>query len=482
LTSTIQANPSIAVLYGRPFDLSTAGGFAAWRVGGFLAVMCALMATFAVVRHTRADEDLGRAELVASAAVGRKAQLAAAIALAGGASLLVGVVEMFAGWASGLPLIGSFAMGVSVASVGWVFTAVAAVAAQVAAYSRSANSMAAGAVALAFMIRAFGDSSDPQTLLAHASWLSPLGWAENLRPFANERWWVLALPLAVTAALAAAAGALVVRRDVGAGLLAQRPGPARADRWLRGPVGLASRLQRTSLAAWVVSFAVCGAIFGSIAMGVGDIVGDSAESRAMFERLGGSSKLVDAYLATIVGVFAMIASFSGLQAVLRLRSEEVGLRAEPLLSTSLGRVRWACSHLIFGFGGSALLVLAGGFFTGLTDGLRRGGVAHSLASLTVGALWQLPACWVVVGLGVACFGLVPSWVPSMWAVAGAAVLIAMFGPVLQAPQFVVDLSPFAHSPKVPGGTVDPVSLVVLSAAALGLTWVGLIGLSRRDIG
>jgi ABC-2 type transport system permease protein len=54
--------------------------------------------------------------------------------------------------------------------------------------------------------------------------------------------------------------------------------------------------------------------------------------------------------------------------------------------------------------------------------------------------------------------------------------------VLQAQQFVVDLSPFAHSPKVPGGTVDPVSLVVLSAAALGLTWVGLIGLSRRDIG
>jgi ABC-2 type transport system permease protein len=41
-------------------------------------------------------------------------------------------------------------------------------------------------------VRAIGDAG-PHWL----SWLSPLGWMQQLRPFADERWWVLLLAVAL---------------------------------------------------------------------------------------------------------------------------------------------------------------------------------------------------------------------------------------------------------------------------------------------
>ena len=133
LTATIGGNPSVAVIYGPAFDLSTAGGFTAWRIGGVLAVFTALMAIFAVTRHSRAEEDSGRAELLASGAVGRSALLTAAIAVAAGASLLIGMLEALVLIAADLPVTGAIALGLGTAATGVVFAAIAAVACQLAA-------------------------------------------------------------------------------------------------------------------------------------------------------------------------------------------------------------------------------------------------------------------------------------------------------------------------------------------------------------
>ncbi len=132
----------MAVIYGPAFDLSTAGGFTAWRIGGLLAVFTALMAIFTVTRHSRAEEDSGRAELLASGAVGRSALLTAAIAVAAGASLLIGMLEALVLIAADLPVAGAIALGLATAATGVVFAAIAAVACQLAADARTANGIA----------------------------------------------------------------------------------------------------------------------------------------------------------------------------------------------------------------------------------------------------------------------------------------------------------------------------------------------------
>jgi ABC-2 type transport system permease protein len=479
LTASIGANPSVAVLYGPAFDLSTAGGYGAWRLGGFMALFIGLMAVFTVTRHTRAEEDTGRAELLASAVLGRYAALTAAVLVSGGASLLIGLISAGALAGGGLPTAGAFAFGLSTAFVGLVFTAIAAVAAQLAEYSRTANGIGAAAVGVAFLFRAIGDSTADTKWI---SWLSPIGWAQQIRPFAGERWWVLLLPLAATIAIGAVAYTMLPRRDFGVGILPPRPGPAEAAPSLRTPLALAWRLHRGPLIGWTVGLAVCGAVFGSIASGIGDIVGSSEQTRQILERMGGSDVMTDTFLAAMVGIFGMTASLYGVQAALRMRGEETANRVEPLLSTSVSRLRWATSHLMFAFLGSAVVVVVTGVAMGLANGMRTHDVSGSVGDMLVAALVQLPALWVIVGVSVALFGVAPKAAAAAWGVAGAALLIAMFGPVVNAPQAVLDVSPFSHIPKLPGQDVTAMPLVWLCGIAVVTLAAGLATFRRRDIG
>jgi ABC-2 type transport system permease protein len=479
LTNTIGRNPSVAVLYGRAFDLSTPGGFTAWRTGGFIALFIGLMAVFTVTRHTRAEEDSGRAELIASAAVGRYALLAAGVAVAAGASVVIGGFEAGALVGAGLPASGSVAFGLAIAGTGLVFTAVAALACQLAEYSRTANGIGAGALGLAFLLRAVGDSS---ASLRWLSWLSPIGWAQQVRAFAGNRWGVLALPLVTALVLSGVVYAVVPRRDIGVGVLPPRAGAARAPAWLRSPTALAWRLQRGALIGWAIGVVVGAAVFGSIANGIGDLVGASAQSRQLFERLGGSSALVQAFLAALAGIFGMAVSLYGVQALMRLRTEETAQRADPVLATHVSRLRWIASHLVFAFGGTAAILLLGGVAMGTTYGMRSGHVAASITDLVRSTAAQIPATWLIISIGVALFGLLPRRTIAVWGVAGLALAISLLGPVANLPRPILDLSPFGHIPKLPAAPLDAtplIALTLISAAAVG---VGLAGFRRRDIG
>ena len=479
LQAGANANPSYALLYGPPFDLTTAGGFIAWRMCGFLALLTGLMVVFTVTRHTRAEEDTGRAELLASAVVGRYAALTASLLVAGGASVLTGLVQAVTLVGAGLPVAGSFALGAAEALVGLVFTAVAAVAVQLAEYSRTANGIGTAVVGAAFLLRGAGDSTVDARWL---SWLSPIGWVQQVRAFAGERWWVLLLPLVFALVVGAAGYWLLPRRDVGVGILPPRPGPARAAASLRSPLALAWRLHRGPLLGWTIGTAVVGAVFGSIASGIGDLVGSSPQAQQIFERLGGSHALTQAFLAAMAGMFAMVASLYGVQAVLRMRGEETAIRLEPVLATSVGRLRWAGSHLVFAFFGTAVLLLSGGVFMGLANGLRTGDVGGSLADTLTGMAVQLPAAWVVVALAVTIFGLLPGFSAAAWAVGALALLLSLFGPIVNLPQVVLDVSPFQHPPKLPGQEFTATPLGWLVAVALVALVAGLAGWKRRDVG
>jgi len=479
LTSTMGANPSLSLLYGPAFDLSTAGGFVVWRYGSFIGLVLALVCVFTVTRHTRQEEDTGRQELLSSAVTGRYAALTAGLLTAGLAATITGLITTVGVLAAGAPAAGAIAFGLSLALAGWVFSAVAAVAAQLATYARTANGIASAVVGAAFLLRAIGDAA---TDLRWLSWLSPLGWVSQVRPFAGERWWVLLLPLAATIVCATVAYRLLPRRDVGMGLIPPRPGPAVAAPGLRSPFGLAWRLHRGLLFGWLTGFVLTGALFGSMAAGIGDVVGGSEQTKEIFERLGGASAMVDAFLASIVSIFGMIAAMYGVQATLRMRSEETEVRLEPLLATRVRRLQLAGSHLVFSFAGSALLLAAAGAAAGLLHGLRIGDVSGQVPAVLGAAVAQLPAVWVVVALSVLIFGLVPKYSTAGWSVASLSLALALYGPVLQLPQIVLDFSPFTHIPKLPSAQLTATPLLWLTGIALVALAGGLAGFRRRDIG
>lgn len=304
-----------------------------------VAVAAALMSTLSVVRHTRQNEETGRAEVIGSGVVGRHAGLAAALLVAVGANVALGLLTTLVLIANDLPGDGSLVAGVGVAAVGIAFAAVAATSAQIAQTARAANGLAAAAVGLAFLLRAVGDITGDVTaggtrnVSAWPSWLSPIGWAQQMRPYDDNNWSMLGLPALAFVGLVGVAFALTAHRDSGAGMLPQRPGPATAPRSLRSPLGLAWRLQRGVLLGWAVALTVTGGAYGAVGNELDDLLGSSDRAAELFEQLGGSANLRDAYFAAMLGIIGLLSSGYSVQALLRMRSEESNGSLEPVLAT-----------------------------------------------------------------------------------------------------------------------------------------------------
>ncbi len=477
---TSNATPAIVALYGRIHDATDIGGLATIKLTVLGSVLVAVLMILTVNRHTRAEEEAGRTELLRAGVLGRSAPLAAALVEAVLASLVLGALTALGLIAAGLDPAGSVAFGLVWCLVGMAFAAVAALAAQVTQSARSATGLSMTVLALAFVLRALGDTGEGSWRAA-LSWLSPLGWGQQLRPFADERWWVAVLPLAFTAVCAVGAHLLVGVRDLGAGLVAPRPGPARAVPSLRSPLALAGRLQRGALVGWWTGFVLLGLILGGIASSVGGML-DSEQARDMITKMGGVDGLTDAFLGTELGVAGLLAAAFGIAATLRLRSEENALRAEPLLAASVTRTSYAVSHLTLGLLGSALLLVSVGAAAGLTYGASTGDVGGAVVHLVGAALVRLPAVWLLTGLAVALFGLVPRLVGLAWCALAASMLLGEFGEVLGLPEWARRLSPFSHVPALPGGEMAWGPLVVLLAVAAVLVLAGVAGFRRRDLG
>ncbi|BCL21918.1 ABC transporter permease [Streptomyces tuirus] len=468
LIRQMETNSSLRAMVGPVFGDSL-GALTAWRVGIYAGALAAVMSLLIVVRHTRDEEESGRQELVASGMVGRRASLTAALlaaAVANGVLALLVTVGL-----AGQGTTGALALGLGIAAVGMVFATMAAIVAQLTESARPARGLTAAVLGAAFVLRAAGDSAtdDGSSVL---TWLSPLGWLENLRPYASERWWVLA-PLAGAVALqGAVAYALAGRRDLGMSFLPTRPGPASGRLGSAG--ALAWRLQRGGVLGWSIGFFLAGVVYGGMTDGAAELVGDNDNARRVFERMGGRSGLTDAFLASMVGMLGLIAALYIVASVLRLHGEETSGRAEPVLANAVGRVRWACGHLVIAFGGAALIMLLAGLGFAVGYGKETGPILAA-------CLAQLPAVWVIGGLAVLLHGVLPRAAPAAWGVAGAVLLIGWVGPALDVPQAVLDVSPFGHLPKLPGGSMQWGPVLVLTGLAALLVAGGLAGLRRRDM-
>jgi ABC-2 type transport system permease protein len=203
--------------------------------------------------------------------------------------------------------------------------------------------------------------------------------------------------------------------------------------------------------------------------------------REFFELLGGEQGLTDTFLAAEVGILGTLVGAYGIAATSRLRAEESAGHAEHLLATTTTRLRWAASHLVVALAGSTAVLLTAGLAIGVGHGLAIGEPVTQPVRLVGAAAAQLPAVWVMVAIVLLLFGWVPLAVPAAWGVLVAFIVLGEFGALWQLPQPVLDLSPFAHSPTLPGGSVEIEQLVMLIGVAVVVGAVGLLGWRRRDL-
>ncbi|MEU0498706.1 ABC transporter permease [Mycobacterium sp. NPDC006124] len=474
--ATIMASPAQRALYGNVYGDSL-GAAGIWKAGMF-HVLIAVAVILTVVRHTRAEEESGRTELVDSTAVGRYASLTAALLLVGGGSIAAGVIGIIGLLPVDVPAGGSVAFGLALAATGLVFTAVAAVTAQLSPSARFARGAAFSVLAAAFTLRAVGDAGSRAEFL---SWLSPLGWSLQVRPYAGDRLWILLLHVLTTAVLVAVAYRLLAGRDVGAGMIAERPGAPSAGRSLRGPSSLVWRLNRAATTLWTVGLCLYGLLIGSVAKGVGGEIGGSQTARDVVARLGGTDQLEQAFVAVAFGMLGMVASALAISLTLRLHHEETSQRAEMVLAGAVSRSRWLASHVGFAVVATGIAMMLSAVVAGLTYGAAAGDLPGKLPTVLATAAVQLPAVWLSVGVTVALFGLLPRFTPVAWGVLSAFIGLYLLGSLSNSPQWLLDLEPFTHVPRVGGGDLDATALGWLLAIDAALIALGAIAFRRRDL-
>jgi ABC-2 type transport system permease protein len=474
----IKGNPSQIGVLGFVYN-STLGGLLAWRAGLNGAFLIVPVSILFVIRHTRSEEEAGRRELLGGTAIGRLAPLTAALIVVFGANFIIGAFIASGLIGQGLPAAGAITFGLSAASAGCVFSALAGVTAQLTESPGPARGIALTIFAAFWLMRAAGDlSGGAPGAEGWLSWLSPLGWVRLTRAFAGEQWWVFLLFLAIVVVLVAGAFALSTRRDLGAGLLPARLGSATADSGLRSPLALAWRLQRSSLIAWAAGAAFFGFLLGVVGVSISGFV-DAPQFREWSMQMGLRNP-GDAFLFLLMYILGQVVSAYTIAVVLRLRSEEVEGRADPVLATPVSRLRWMGSHLFCAALNSTILLLVLGLTIGLGYGLNSGDLAYDLPRLLARTLTTLPAVWLMAGIAAALYGLLPRFaVAGTWGVLVIFLILELGWELQQISQAVFNISPFAYVHW--SIQVTALSLMGLTLVAAALIGIGLFGFQRRDV-
>jgi ABC-2 type transport system permease protein len=483
-TRIVVENPGMRVL-GLATGQSV-GGYTLHRDALTLAVLAAMMSVLAVVRHTRQAEELGREEMLGAGVVGRHASLAAAVLVALAANVMLAVFLGLGLVVAGQPAAESLAAGSSIALVGVAFTGVAAVTAQLASTTRGATGLAGAALGVSFLLAALGnmlgtvDSADLRVTSAWPAWLSPIGWGQQMRPFADNLCWPLGLAAMVSAALLWLAVTLVGRRDVGRGMWPERRGAAHASPAMTSPAGLVWRLQRGALLGWAIGLLGVGLVFGTLSDQIQGLKGEATDWYATF---GGQVDLLGAYWASMMQVAGIAVALYVVTVLLRLRHDEAQGTLEPVLGTAVSRLRWLGAYALNALAGAMLLMLVFAVAMGITAGQVLGGTAALLRDLVGAAMVQVPAIGVLGATVIVVITVLPRWsVGLSWALVVYSILVGpMFGPSLGLPTWLLDLSPFTHVPNVPAVALSVGPVVGLGLVCVVLAAAGALFLRRRNL-
>jgi ABC-2 type transport system permease protein len=470
-------NKAVRLFYGEPHSLLTVNGYAAWRVGGTLAIFAAVFGLLAAVRALRAEEESGRMELVLANVVGRRAAYVAALAAIGVGVLLLWLAEWLGLLLAGLPAGGAAYLALATASVVPVCVGVGAVSSQLAPTRRLALELGGAVLGVLFLLRVVADTASGVGWLR---WLTPLGWAEELRPFAGPRPLVLLLPLAASALLLTVAARIATGRDLGTGTLPQRDTAEPRLALLSSPLAQALRSERMSLVVWLGSVGAFSFILGVLAKSSSSAGISKGLSREL-SKLGTSSVLAPTgYLGfTFLFVIVIVSLFACAQ-IGAVRHEEADQRLETLLALPVSRRGWLAGRLALAAAGATAVSLVAGVLAWI--GAESGGASVSLPKLIAAGANCLPVGLLFLGAAALAYAVAPRASAGIaFGLVALAFLWDLVGSLLGAPRWLIELTPFDHVGLVPAEPFRAGAAAAMLAIGALASAAAIAFFERRDL-
>jgi ABC-2 type transport system permease protein len=457
------AAPSVAMLFSQEMSV-------------WVFITVAVMNIFLVCRHTRGDEELGRAEMFRALPVGRLTGAASVIAFATALNAVIALSSTAAIVSvnmQGGSVAGAAAYSLAVFAVGLFFAAATLVFAQLFSTSRGVSGAAFAVLGVSYMLRAVGDIRG-----GALSYISPLGLGLRVFAFDENNFWCVAVLCLEAATLTAAALAVLSARDHGQGLLPARKGRAAASRFLQSPLGLAWRLTRNTALIWCAVVFLIGAMYGSM---FGDIESFISQNDYYKQIISGGvdvqGSMINSFAAFLLVIMSIISVIPIINIANKIHAEEKRGHLEAVFVRSVSRTAMYGAYIAIGAAESIAVQFSGalGVFAPSNGLVTFGGMlAASMA--------YVPALLFMLGTAVFLVGVCPGFTAVIWAVYGYAAFAAIFLRMFDLPDWAAKLSPFGNVPQLPAQEFTAVPLVVLTAMAAVLTLIGLVGFRKRDIG
>ena len=472
--SQMAANPATVAMCGVLYGTS-AGALYSQMMMVWSGMLVAVMSILVVVRHTAAEEESGRTEVVRSLPTGRLAGLVAAGVLVAGMNVAIAVLTGFGmAWfkVDSMTLRGSLVYGAAIGACGLLFGALALLLAQLTSSSRLVTAISLSLMGAAYIVRAYGDLSSE--VVAR---LSPLGLMQRTYPFDSDRTWPIWVLLAVAVVLTGIAFGLGFGRDIGGRLSA--PSKRRPVRLPGGQFGLIWHLVRGPVIAWVLTVFLLSAGYGSVMNQMESFV----MSNPLYQQLmgvGDALDLMGSVVVTLVLITSMMAVIPVATTALQLCSEEQAGRLDLVLGRVVSR-RWLTAR----FGLMMILVAV---VMQLASAIGFWGVAQLVmdapvkASAVFGCAFNYGAALIAFGgLALLLVGYAKRFTWIAWAYLVASFLVVYLGGMVNLPTWVARLSPFGLLPRWPAEPFSWWAWIGLVAGGVVLAVVGARGFRSRDI-
>jgi len=480
---TFGSNAGLDAIAGPANQLQTVGGYTVWKSLAFLCVLGAIWGTLISTRLLRGEEESGRWELfVSGQTTPRRATGQVLLGLAAALATLFGVTSVITVVIGQFPSVhipaGSMIFfSAALVSSAAVYLAAGALAAQLAATRRQAAWYAGTTLGVSYALRMVADSG---TGLGWLRWATPLGWVEELEPLTKPHPLGFLPIVGLTALLAGVAVHLSGTRDLDASVLAERASARPHTQLLSGPLGLAVRLSRFLLAAWMLAIAAMAALLGFVAKQAGKAFSNTPSIERVFQKLGAHGAGALSYLGVSFLMLAVLFAFVGVALVSAARTEEASGRLDALLVRPVSRSSWLVSRLVVTFAA----VIGGGVVAGLFEWL---GAASEHAGVPFGRLLGaglnvVPPAVFIVGLGVLALGVWPRVTSAlMFAALVWSFLAELVGDLVGSNHWLLDTSVFHQMTAAPAVNPDWTSGSALVALGLAAALVGGIAFRARDL-
>jgi ABC-2 type transport system permease protein len=476
LNVAVQSNPAFNLIFGSADSLLSAEGFTAWRsvvLGSFLLSM---MTILLVAKHTRAKEDSGEAELIASSVVGRYTLIIVALGVAITACIAAAMLLSVTLLALGADNQFAVSFGLTIGSAGILFATVSALVAQIVSYNRTVISISVAILGFSYLLRGIADTVDAASWMSN---LSPLGWAQQTNLAEKITYVPLTYFLLSSVLIMVIALIFKSQRDFGQGLIADKPGKSRAKK-LSSINGVALRLHKNALLGWTFAFVCIGTAFGYLLDSAGSTL-SSNQGLARFIDASNSSEFnfVFQFAVTLLTILGIIAAVYGTQIIFRLYNEEMAYRSDPLLAGSVNRNRLFLSHVQLSILGPISAIVMTASLIMLTIFINDTGV--SLIDILFQAFLTLPAVLLLVGIAIATIGVNPKLRGLAWLAIALSFGLTLLGPILNLNKNILAISPFWHVASANDPNISLFSTLVMIVIFIGLIIIGFMGYKRRDI-